>query len=696
MSSSSSSSLWGYHLLPDSYSLVDEEEPPPPPQQQQEPSSSVGDGGGAASSFSFLLSSCAAAKNLFGQVCEGLLPGIACARVPPPRLLVLVGQQRGGGPLLPPRGCARACLPCAATSCSIRSPCPSPSLYIYVPLLLLVDPVRSSLTVGTDNRHAPIPTTTPQTSYPSLYQNEDHLDTTTSRRHPLAGLLTGTPLVQFLRTFCNHTSSTSSSTSTSTSSTSTSLIGYQSLSYALEISTLFSFPHPLHPLPSPLLVRCVVCCRVQEQTCVFRPIHEDMLLQGQTQPKIDTQIPNEELEVFLRYRDMATPVCFYVQVAHTRSRSRANGNGQISPSGVVLRRGSPPHLVPPNSTLVQPLLSTQFSRPHTHKRRISKNSTFVNAKRHNVIQPPSFSSSPVRGVKAGGRRACSPMGVAGGSPVHTSLLPRTRRRLQQICSSSEEESNKEQEEEEKTTDTDESFEDPQEQDEEERPRKMVFVVAAVLDVERRGIQKKIDKMQRDLPPHPDYPEGYMWIPPPTTVEGGWNNVATVIVPSLDCKQLRYNSELLCALVANILIVKEALLDHLLQTNNHWPTDGSECRYECRIGSRNWRRSDGLFERCPICVIGSSNSIMVKTCRLLVKLGKCKYVRDPRKADHIIVGQPDCPDARALKGLLYRKEDEVFNTHGERFCTLVTPKYLFDWIHERSAPRPSKSRGHLFS
>ncbi|CDJ45073.1 hypothetical protein, conserved, partial [Eimeria tenella] len=190
--------------------------------------------------------------------------------------------------------------------------------------------------------------------------------------------------------------------------------------------------------------------------------------------------------------------------------------------------------------------------------------------------------------------------------------------------------------------------------------------------------------------------------------GEWDAICFLVVPSAaDPQKLKTQPKFLCALLAEVFIVKEAALDFILRSFRVWPEPHTtmEAKLNKVLEEQEYREGGipslvmrqelaeaRLFAGHEFYVCGSSKEAQL--IRTLVTVGNGTLARKGDNADYVVICDEALPEARALRRrLAHRDEDLVAATHGQKHASLVTPKFLYDCITRWTLTRPSRRNGH---
>ncbi|KAH7649446.1 hypothetical protein FG379_001072 [Cryptosporidium bovis] len=227
-------------------------------------------------------------------------------------------------------------------------------------------------------------------------------------------------------------------------------------------------------------------------------------------------------------------------------------------------------------------------------------------------------------------------------------------------------------------------------------RKQVIILSCLGKDEYDNIRlkNKIEKMINEIriPEHLDGIEFMMW--PKHYKE--WELISFLII-SKDLKLNNYHPKLLLSLISNVMVVKENMIDYIIQKNT-WPDDSFETRFEIINGIPSLESrlyiSEGIFCKTKLFIAGDPNCNHFKLCTRLATLGNASFVQNPLLADYIVICDEKDKTAIEIKKSVPKKQaTKVQNTHGETHSIQVTPKWVYDVILDFSIIKPTSKRNH---
>eukprot|EP00920_Eleutheroschizon_duboscqi_P030296 GHVT01073530.1.p2 GENE.GHVT01073530.1~~GHVT01073530.1.p2 ORF type:complete len:147 (-),score=32.88 GHVT01073530.1:469-909(-) len=88
-------------------------------------------------------------------------------------------------------------------------------------------------------------------------------------------------------------------------------------------------------------------------------------------------------------------------------------------------------------------------------------------------------------------------------------------------------------------------------------------------------------------------------------------------------------------------------------------------------------------------------IDIKLVNALLTLGSATRATNFLRAEYIVVGNEVGRRAQAIRQQVAKRlEEEVHVTRGARYCSLVTPRYIFDCVLTWTLGRPDRAKGHV--
>ncbi|KAK6587991.1 hypothetical protein RS030_71143 [Cryptosporidium xiaoi] len=227
-------------------------------------------------------------------------------------------------------------------------------------------------------------------------------------------------------------------------------------------------------------------------------------------------------------------------------------------------------------------------------------------------------------------------------------------------------------------------------------RKQVIILSCLGKDEYDNIRlkNKIEKMINEIriPEHLDGIEFMMW--PKHYKE--WELISFLII-SKDLKLNNYHPKLLLSLISNVMVVKENMIDYIIQKNT-WSDDSFETKFEIINGIPSLESrlyiSEGIFCKTKLFIAGDPNCNHFKLCTRLATLGNASFVQNPLLADYIVICDEKDKTAIEIKKSVPKKQaTKVQNTHGETHSIQVTPKWVYDVILDFSIIKPTSKRNH---
>ncbi|XP_026193736.1 uncharacterized protein LOC34623118 [Cyclospora cayetanensis] len=190
---------------------------------------------------------------------------------------------------------------------------------------------------------------------------------------------------------------------------------------------------------------------------------------------------------------------------------------------------------------------------------------------------------------------------------------------------------------------------------------------------------------------------------------GWDSVCFLVVPSnCDAVKLKIQPKFLCALLAEVFIIKEAAVDFVLRHFRVWPEPHTAVEAKLNKVFEEQEYTEGgipslvvrqelaearLFAGHEFFVCGQTKEAHLM--RTLVAIGNGVLAPKGDNADYVVICDEALPEAHALRRrLASRNEDVVAATHGQKHASLVTPKFLYDCITRWALVRPSRRSGHI--
>ncbi|KAH8739103.1 hypothetical protein FG386_000970 [Cryptosporidium ryanae] len=227
-------------------------------------------------------------------------------------------------------------------------------------------------------------------------------------------------------------------------------------------------------------------------------------------------------------------------------------------------------------------------------------------------------------------------------------------------------------------------------------RKQVIILSCLGKDEYDNIRlkNKIEKMINEIriPEQFDRIEFIMW--PKHYKE--WESISFLII-SKDLKLNNYHPKLLLSLISNVMVVKENMIDYIVQKNT-WPDNSFETRFEVINGIPSLESrlyiSEGIFCKTKLFIAGNPNCNHFKLCTRLATLGNASFVQNPLLADYIVIcDERDSAAIEIKKSVPKKQATKVQNTHGETHSIQVTPKWVYDVILDFSIIKPTSKRNH---
>ncbi|OII76731.1 hypothetical protein cand_027520 [Cryptosporidium andersoni] len=224
---------------------------------------------------------------------------------------------------------------------------------------------------------------------------------------------------------------------------------------------------------------------------------------------------------------------------------------------------------------------------------------------------------------------------------------------------------------------------------------MVITCLGNDDVDSERLRNKIERMIKNIQTLPLNISNLKFIMWPCKLED-WESISFLIV-SKPCNINRYHPKLLLALVSNVMVVYETMIDHILE-KGYWLDNSFETKYEytSNIPSMESRLyiNEGIFCQTKLYIAGTPDNPDFALCRRLATIGKASFVCEPKLADYIVICDENHPDAINIKRTVPKKKASIVqNTHGETHAMQVTPRWIYDVILDFTILKPTSKRKH---